>query len=80
MVPLGALLRKKECPFEKRVPFEAIVLQGHRFGTLFSLSVHGWQHRIFLYDGRQIAKDVTNLCSDIKGLSKKISPQLSRVY
>ena len=40
MVPLGVLLRKKECPFEKRVPFLAIVPQGHSFGTLFSLSVY----------------------------------------
>ena len=31
-------LRKKECPFEKRVPFVATVTQGHRFGTLISLS------------------------------------------
>ncbi len=33
------LLRRKECPFEKRVPFVAIVPQGHRFGSLFSLNV-----------------------------------------
>ena len=33
------IIKKKECPFEKRVPFEAIEPQGHNFGTLFSLSV-----------------------------------------
>ncbi len=38
----GHCLRKKEFPFEKRVPFVAIVPQGHHFGTLFSLSVRMW--------------------------------------
>ena len=32
------IIKDKECPFEKRVPFVAIVPKGHRFGTLFSLS------------------------------------------
>ena len=39
MVPLGVLFisrGQKECPFEKRVLFVAIVPKGHRFGTLFS--------------------------------------------
>ena len=42
MVPLRVnmiITWKKECPFEKRVPFVAKVPRVHHFGTLFSLSV-----------------------------------------
>ncbi len=37
--PQTWLLRKIECPFEKRVPFVAILPQGYCFSTLFPLSV-----------------------------------------
>ncbi len=50
---VNAILGKKECPFEKRVPFVTIVPQGYRSGTLF---IHTWSTNCFSLRGLRCRK------------------------